>query len=468
MLLLRGGLIMKPIIKNSVAIFHPSGFLDGNNAMTIITGIDENEILLKKPDAVFVSLKKIIFFNKKGMAYLVDRLTFLKDECTAFVGFCDYDHKKYSSILDMFADDISFSLLESEDVLFLFAGTKKIDSKSIIIYSDNHSQKNQLAMALIERKLDVKIAKDEIEFKKERKKFDFIVENSYIGNIEKKVSVFIKNNVIIYTLKGFIDSAITNTFDMKYHRNSIKVGFRIFCFDVSDVSSINIHGANFLSKLSIEGAEFGVSIVVCGLHSNKTTKILTQDLEDAGILLYDDLKSFFTDEEFLSRTGIEAQRIVKKVNIDKKIISILPSVIEATVHTVEVLSDKKPNKQNVKIQKLDLKQEDDFLISIVGIYRGIDAIFILAIDKKDATEVCKILLMDEFTQEELFDAFSEFTNVISGKIVQMLKSKHIDIEVTMPRIFDKISEVKKLESTNYGVQVDFKIQNKDMIIFLTR
>jgi len=459
---------MKPIIKNSVAIFYPSGFLDGNNAMTIITGPDENEIISKKPDAIFVSLKKIIFFNKKGIAYLAERLTFLKDECVAFVGFCDYDSKKYNSIMDMFANEITFSLIESEDILYLFAGTKSFDSKSIIIYSDDHGQKNQLAMALIERKLDVKIAKDENEFKKDRKKFDFIVQNSYMGNVEKKVSVFIKNNIIIYTLKGFMDSDIANTFDMRYHRNSIKVGFRIFCFDVSEVSSINIHGANFLSKLSIEGAEFGVSIVVCGLHSNKITKILTQDLEDVGILLYDDLKSFFSDEDIVGQISIEAQKMVKKANIDKKIISILPSIIEATVHTIEVLSDKKTQKQGVKIQKLEIDDKGEYLISVIGIYGGVDAISVLIVDKKDAEDVCKILLVDEFTKEELSDAFSEFSNVISGKIVQMLKSKHIDTEVTMPRIFDKISEVKKLESTNHGVQADFKIENRNMIIFLTR
>ncbi len=459
---------MKPIIKNGVAIFHPTGFLDGNNAMTIITPVDESEVILKRPDAVFVSLKKIIFFNKKGIAYLAERLTFIKDACATFVGFCDYDYKKYSSIISMFTNEITFSLLESEDTLFLFAGTKNFDSKSIIIYSEDHSQKNQLAMALIERKLDIKIAKDEAEFKKERKNFDFIVKNSYIGNIEKKVSVFIKNNIIIYTLKGFIDSDIANTFDMKYHRNSIRVGFRVFCFDVTDVSSINIHGANFLSKLSIEGAEFGVSIVVCGLHANKITKVLTQDLEDAGIILYENLKSFFSDKDAVNQTNIEAQKMLTKATIDKKMISVLPNIIESTVHTIEVLSDMKPNKQSVKIQKLDVRQSGSYLVSVVGIYGAVDAVFILIMNEQDAKNVCKILLMDEFDQEELFDAFSEFTNVISGKIVQMLKSKNLEVEVTMPRIFDRISEVAKLESTNHGIQVDFEIEKRKMVIFLTK
>lgn len=459
---------MKPIIKNKVAIFYPTGFLDGDNASSIITGTDEQEIILKKPEAVFVSLKKIIFFNNKGISYLAERLSFLKDKCMAFVGFCDYDIKIYNSILDAFANNITFSLVEKEETLFLFCGSKKVEDKSIIVYSSEHSQKNQIAMALLERKLKVKIAKNEEEFKRIRKNFDFVVQNSYIGNIEKTVTVYIKNNIIIYTLKGFIDSDIFNTFDMKYHKNSIKVGFRIFCFDMSDVSSTNIHGANFLSKLSVDGAEFGVTIVVCGLNSNKTTSIITQDLEDAGILMYDDLKSFFEDEEVVKQANIEAQKMAKKTVINKKIIFILPDVIESTVNTIEVLSNKKITKKSVKIQSLELDIKDEVVISTVGFYDDVDAIYFLIMNREDAQDVCKILLPEKFSYEELSDAFSEFVNMISGKILQKLKIKHMNTEVTMPRIFDKISEVKKLESTKHGVQINFKIENRDMILFLTK
>ena len=459
---------MKPIIKNKVAIFYPTGFLDGDNASSIITGADEQEIIFKKPEAVFVSLKKIIFFNKKGISYLAERLSFLKDECMAFVGFCDYDIKIYNSILSTFVNNITFSLIEKEEMLFLFCGSKKLEDKSIIIYSNDQSQKNQIAMTLIERKLKVQIAKNEDEFEKDKKNFDFVVQNSYLGNIEKAVAVFIKNNIIIYSLKGFIDSNIFNTFDMKYHKNSIKVGFRIFCFDMSEVSSINIHGANFLSKLSIDGAEFGVSIVVCGLNSNKTTSRITQDLEDAGILMYDNLKSFFEDEEVVNQTNIEAQKMAKKTKMSKKIISILPDVIESTIRTIEILSNKKASKESVKIQNLKSNMGDEIVAAIVGFYDDVDALFLLIMDKDDVQDVCKILLPKEFSVEELFDAFSEFANVISGKILQKFKSKHMNAEVTMPRIFDKISEVKKLESTKHGVQTNFKIGNKEMILFLTK
>jgi len=457
---------LNPIYKNGVAIFYPNGFLDGNNATSILAPHDESEIISKKPEAVFVSLRKILFFNKKGMNYLAQRLNALKDECGAFVGFCDYDTKKYELILSMFQDGINFSLIESEDIVFLFAGTNNFESKSVIIYSDDNSQKNQLAISLIERKLEVKIAQNRQEFEKERKKFDFIVYNSYIGNIEKRVSISIRNSVVIYTLRDFLDSTIVDIFDMRYHKNSIKVGFRIFCFDATGVSSVNIHGANFLSKIAIDGAEFGVNIVICGLHSEKITEVLSQDLEDAGILIYDDLESFFEEKEMIKDVKIEADMSKKSIHIDKKIISILPNIIEVAVHTIEVLSGKKAVKTDVKIQELNIKN-DKFIVSIVGIYDDVDAVFMLAMHRDDAKAVCKILLPEKFTDEELFYAFSEFSNVIGGKIKQVLKSLHIEIETTMPRIFDEVSEVQKLKSASKGIQANFKIKDRDMILFLS-
>ena len=459
---------MRPVIKNSVAIFYPSGFIDGDNASSIITGVDETEILSKKPEAIFISLKKVVFFNKKGMAYLVDRMSFLKDECAAFVGFCDYDSKKFTFILELFSHDISFSLIQNEDSLFLFCGTKKIEKKGVIIYSKDPAQKNQLAMALIERKHEVVIAKDKDDFLAKRKKFDHIVENSYIGSIEKKVSVFIKNNIIVYALKGFIDSEFANNFDMRYHKNAIKVGFRIFCFDAQDVTSVNVHGANFLAKLSIDGAEDGVSIAICGLKIGKTTKILTNDMEDAGIMLYENLESFFDDESNIHQANLEVLKNVKNININKKIISILPEIIDSTVHTVEVLSDKKAEKKSVKIKKFDESKETEYLASIMGIYGDINCVSILIMEFEIVKKVCKILMPTDYSAEDLSDAFSEFSNVIGGKVMQKLKSRHISVEITMPRIFDKISEIVKLESGRTGVQANFKIENQDMILFLSK
>jgi CheY-specific phosphatase CheX/anti-anti-sigma regulatory factor len=459
---------MKPIFKNSIALFYPSGFIDGENASVIITGLDEKEILAKKPEAIFVSLKKVIFFNKKGMAYLTGRMLFLKDECAAFVGFCDYDKKKFHTIQELFSHDISFSLIQSEDMLFWFSGTKEGEEKEIIIYADDSEQKNQLAMALIERKHKVVIAKDRKDFEQTRKNYDFIVENSRIGNMEKKVSVFIKNNIIIYTLKGFIDSDFAKDFDMRYHKNAIKVGFRIFCFNAGDVSSINIHGANFLAKLSIDGAEYGVNIAICGLKSGKITQILINDMEDAGIMLYDNLISFFDDEANVHQASLEAMKMQKKLKINKKIISILPDIIDSTVHTVEVLSGKKVEKKSINMQELTQKDDAKYFVSIMGIYGDIDCISVLIMEESIAKEVCKILTNENPTEEEFSDAYSEFSNVIGGKVMQKLKSKHISVEITMPRIFDKISEVIKLENGHIGVQANFKIQNQDMILFLSK
>ena len=71
---------MRPIIKNSIAVFHPQGFLDGNNAPFVIGISDRNFVLQKKCDAVLVSLKKVVFFNKNGITMLVDILRDIRDK----------------------------------------------------------------------------------------------------------------------------------------------------------------------------------------------------------------------------------------------------------------------------------------------------------------------------------------------------------------------------------------------------
>ncbi len=111
---------MRPVIKKNTAIFYPQGFLDGLNASIIIEPSDSGFVISKKPNAVFVSLKKIVFFNKKGLSILVDSLKIIQDKIHCAIGFCEYDDKKYKTILSMFDGDLEFSLFENLKVMSLF------------------------------------------------------------------------------------------------------------------------------------------------------------------------------------------------------------------------------------------------------------------------------------------------------------------------------------------------------------
>lgn len=292
---------MKPVIKQKIAFFSPSGFLDGENANDIISPFDVDFLVQIKPEGAFISLKKVIFFNKRGISVLIETLIKLREKYGTIVGFCDYNAKKYKMILDMFPDNLNFSLFDTTEIVNFFVGDdlKNAKEKKILVYVEKNEQKNQLAMELYERGFNPVLAKDENDFLAKKNDADFIIEHAYLGKLDKSPTVCIKDNIIIYTLKGFVDSSIDKKFDMKYHNNSLKVGFKLFVFDSAAVSSINVHGVNFISKLSTAGAEYGATIVITGVNTRKLTTKLNNDLEDAGVVTYPSLKDLFDDKELM-------------------------------------------------------------------------------------------------------------------------------------------------------------------------
>jgi hypothetical protein len=286
-----------------------------------------------KFEGAFISLKRVVFFNKKGITVLIESLIRVRDKCGTIVGFCDYDTKKYKMIIDMFPDSLNFSLFDTFDVTSLFIGDdlKKAKEKNILVYVEKNEQKNQLAMELYERGFSPNIAKDENDFISKRKDAEFVIENSYLGKLDKTPTVFIKENVIVYTLKGFVDSSISKKFDMIYHENSLKVGFNLFMFDADDVSSINVHGVNFISKLSTAGAEYGATVIISGLNNRNITNKLTNDLEDAGVMIYPSMKGLFDDSDMMKEARESSSVAKRSQGITKKLISILTTITSSTV-----------------------------------------------------------------------------------------------------------------------------------------
>ena len=461
---------MKPVIKQKVAIFSPVGFLDGENASDIISPLDIDYLIQAKLEGAFMSLKKVIFFNKRGITVLIESLMKVRDNCGTIIGFCDYDTKKYKMILDMFSESLNFSLFDTAEVAMLFVGNdlKQAKEKKIIVYIEKSEQKNQLAMELYERGFCPTIAKDENDFLAKRKDAEFIIENSYLGKLDKTPTVFIKDNVIVYTLKGFVDSDIAKKFDMVYHNNSLKVGFKLFLFDCDVVSSINVHGVNFVSKLSTAGAEYGTSIVMCGLDNRKITKKLTNDLEDAGVLIYPSMKGLFDDDEVM-KEAYESSSVAKKnVGITKRLISILPTIIESSVKTIEVLSGYNAVKKLIKVQELELQKDKGLLSVSIGFYGDIDGILILVFEKSIAKKSCQILLEEDSSEEDVVEALGEFIHIIGGKISQQLHKKGIKIDITMPRTFQSVDDVMKSQKNSRGAQVNLNVDERELTLFLTR
>ena len=54
---------MKPILKQKIAFFYPTGFIDGENAIDIVSPLDVDYLKSIKPEGIFISLKKVVFYK---------------------------------------------------------------------------------------------------------------------------------------------------------------------------------------------------------------------------------------------------------------------------------------------------------------------------------------------------------------------------------------------------------------------
>lgn len=461
---------MKPVIKQKIAFFSPTAFIDGENALDIIAPLDIDLLMKAKPAGAFISLKRVVFFNKRGISILIELLQQVKEKLGTIVGFCDYDKKKYNMIIEMFANNLNFSLFDTAEIAELFIGDDLTNAKekNILVYVAHSEQKNQLAMELYERGFAPVIAKDEIDFLAKQKDAKYIIQNSYLGKLDKTPTVYIKDNFIVYTLKGFVDSSIDYKFDMLYHKNSLKIGFKLFLFDCDNVSSLNVHGVNFICKLSIAGAEYGVTIVITGLNVRNTTDKLKHDLEDAGILVYPNMKTLLEDKEIMKEANESSSVAKKSGGITKKLIELLPLITESTVKTIEVLSGYNTHKKSIKIQPLHVENKNNLLSVSIGFYGDVEGVLILIFEQSMAKDTCRVLLDEESDGSNLLQVLGEFIHIIGGKIAQQLHKKNIKIEITMPRTFEKVEDLLSQEKDIRGAQIDLSANGQDLILFLTR
>lgn len=459
-------MILKPIIKNSLGIFYPAGFLDSDS---ITNSIEPQDLafLKAKCEVALVSFRKVVFFNKRGMNGVVKLLLSLEKKTNKHIGICDYDTKKYNMILEMFNHNLPFSLFESEKIaeLFYSKNIKDKESKKILVFNKDANQKNQIALALAEKGYKPTIAKDMAHLNAIRNDYESVITSSNVATKEKITSVSISQNVIIYSLSGYLDSNLSESFDSVYHLNSLKVGFKFFLFDATKVSSTNIHGVNFLSKLSTYAAEYGASIAICGLSHN-TPRNLLEDIEDAGILIYETKEKFFQDDSTLQ--GGAGLVKTKHRHITKKLVEKLALMVQICNQTVESMTKYAINMKNSKIQTLTLDENADLIAAAVAFYGDLDGMFLLVFEKEIAKKACAILLDETNDDEALVEALGEFIIIIAERIAHKLAKQKIQVEITMPRTFDDIDEIIENYKDDKGAQVNMLVNQKPMTLFLTK
>lgn len=464
---------MKPTVKNSVALLSPQGFLDGNNTSSFL-GIEDIEAIAHlKVEMILVSLKKVVFFNKNGLDTFVKLFLNLRKKNQATVGFCDYDKIKYDAIKKFYHDDIHFSLFKTVEIAYLFTGSFKNESKNILVYSDDRSQRTAMAIELHDNGHNPIIAQSDDEFNEKKQKkesYDQIIELTFLGQMGQKIATRVTGNAIIYTVSSFLDNEIADTFNIEYHNNSLNVGFRLFIFDAYKVISMNIHALNFFSKLSSAAAEYNATICFVGLKFDKTPESFKITLEDAGIMFFNQMDDILQNKELLKELGASGSTNIKhKRSINKENILELPRFIDATVGTLEMMTNAKAIKESAEISTLNIKDKNDKIASSIGYYGALDGMVVLVFPTNIAKKACELLIGENTDDIELvLDTLAELVNIVGGKIKTLLADENIGVNITLPRTYSNVESLLDVIGSRKGVQVELLFNEDKFLFFLTR
>lgn len=471
---------MRPVIKDKIAIFYIQGFIDGNNAPSLITLQDITYTIGLDVDAVLISFEKVIFFNKKGLDFLAEVLKQFKSKMGVLIGIFGYSKKSYDSILASYPDELPFCLFDDLKTATLFVGISEVPRDSIILfYSKDKDQKNYISLELYNRGYQAIYVStpNELALKRAARVqnpslFAHSFEMTHLINHSHKIAKQLFGKVVVYTLSGYIDGDVADRFDLNYHTKSLNVGFKLFVLDCERVKAMNIHGVNFIAKLSIAAAEWGATICLTSLDDDKIQPKLKEELETSGVLFYPTLEILLNDKSLLETHGGGATVNKKsKQKISKNLIEQLPVFINSTIKSLSILTNKTPIKESLQMSQLTINSQlDNLLASSIGFYGDLDGLIVLVFPKTIAIKACKILLnnQESFSDKELEDALAEFVNIVAGTTKSALSDKGIKITITLPRTFLKLNELLHTVEAKNGVQVVMSFDGEPFYFFLTR
>ncbi|HFB54180.1 MAG TPA: chemotaxis protein CheX, partial [Sulfurimonas autotrophica] len=255
-----------------------------------------------------------------------------------------------------------------------------------------------------------------------------------------------------------------------YHNNSLNVGFRLFIFDAYKVVSMNVHALNFFSKLASSAAEYNATICFVGMTFEKTPLSFKETLEDSGIMFFEQMDDILGDKELLEELGASSAAAIKsKRMLNKEIVTEIPNFIDATVATIEMMTNSQALKEAVKMDKIEIENKENKIASSIGFYGDIDGMVILVFPQGIAKKACELLIGESTDDKELIlDTLAELVNIVGGKVKTLLSDEGIHVDITLPRTYPNVDSLLEIAQDKKGVQVDLNFNNDNFLFFLTR
>ncbi len=455
--------VIKNIINNKLLI-KPQGFLDANAASELITPLDIDKIKKRNIKYVSIDFSKIISANMNALRFLNDVLEnlFKKENVES----CIFNPNR--NILQMISNlnDLYFNIFENEHIEKIFFDEEYLEEKPIYICCVNDEQnKNMLVYYLVKRGYSPKIVNNEEEINEDA----VIIKNSIILKVSNRIGAVVKNSIVYFFFDGFLDANLSNMFDIEYFRRNLLIGFKIFVFDMKSVKGMNIHSVRFLKTLGVEAAEYGALLAIVGLNKKSIQPNLIQELLDMGYLFFPDEKELFNSKEYDEAINSNDVIYKKGKKITKDFVKLLPYFVNSTISTIQLMTGVEAKKEAPKITEVTIDTNKNYVASSIGFYGDMDGMMILILSENLTKQISKILIGEEYkTKEELNDLVNEFANIIVGTVKREVQKHNLRINITLPKVFDEINNLKNIVVNRKGVEVKFYFEKEEFYFYLVR
>jgi CheY-specific phosphatase CheX len=264
--------------------------------------------------------------------------------------------------------------------------------------------------------------------------------------------------------------SLESRFDIEYFRRNLLIGFKVFAFVMEGVKGMNVHAIRFLSRLGVESAEYGALMAIIGLDKSVVKPELLSELEDMGYEFFDSEEEMINSEVF-KETMENSEAIFKKSkNITKDYVKVLPYFVNATISTIELMTGVKSTKEPPRIKEVSIDtSREDWIASSIGFYGDIEGALILIFTEKLSKRISQILVGVEFTEkDELVDMIGEFANIIVGNVKIELSKHDVNLNLTLPKVFDKMSDLQNIVINKKGIEVKFYFEGEEFYFYLIR
>ena len=176
------------------------------------------------------------------------------------------------------------------------------------------------------------------------------------------------------------------------------------------------------------------------------------------------------DKELLEELGASTAASVKhKRVLNKVVVTELPNFIEATVSTIEMMTNAKAHKNAAKVDTIHIAQPAGKIASSIGFYGDIDGMVMLVFPLGIAKKACELLIGEDTDDKELIlDTLAELVNIVGGRVKTLLQDEGLSVDITLPRTYAEVDALLEIAQDKKGVQVDLTFKDDNFLFFLTR